>query len=295
MINRKSKVYPLILFIVFIQIFLLHLPQFVVAQNPETYRIETVDGNVFIGIIISENDEQIILKTEEFGEINIQKINIKRRELVDPERIIKGSYWFENPYSTRYLFTTSAIGLKSGQGYYQNAWIFFNNVNIGFSNNISLGAGIVPTFLLGVPETPIWFLPKVSIPVNKNNLHLAAGAMLGGLVGGDRYGLGVVYGVMTVGSIDKNLSFGMGYGYAGNDWSNRPLFNFSGLLRTSRTVYLITENYFFSAVDNFTGVISVGIRWAPETLAVDFGLFRPLENVEIIAIPWLGVAIPFGR
>ena len=67
------------------------------------------------------------------------------------------------------------------------------------------------------------------------------------------------------------------------------------MTRVGRTIYLITENYFFPGVDD-ANLISFGVRWAPKNFAVDFALVRPLADTDgLIGLPWLGVTIPFGR
>lgn len=270
-------------------------PMDVHAQDTSLYRIVTDDGNTFIGTIVSENEVEVVLKTEKLGEMTFRRDNIKTIEKVDSDRIKDGVYWFENPHSTRYLFSTSALGLKPGEGYYQNTWIFFNNVNVGITENISIGGGLVPMFLFGESATPIWIMPKVSIPIARDNLNFAAGGMFGGVVGDESFGMGLAYGLVTVGESDKNISLGMGYGYGNGEWSRKPFFNLSGMVRLNRNTYLVSENYLFSVGDYSTSIISAAVRWAPENFAVDFGLFRPLEEVAIVGIPWLGVTIPFGR
>lgn len=263
------------------------------AQQEDQYRIVTTDGNVFTGTLISEDDEKVVLKTETLGEITIKRENIRKMERLDSSRQRDGSYWFANPQSTRYFFAPNAIGLKKGKGYYQNTWVLFNNINYGISDNVSIGGGIVPLFLFGSVGTPLWFLPKISVPLADNNIHLAAGAMIGGVVGEGSGGGGLLYGATTFGNTDRNLTAGIGYGYAGGDISNTPVLNISGITRVSQTVYLISENYVFPGTD-FNGLISFGARWAPENFAVDFALVRPLEEAGgLIGIPWIGVTIPF--
>ncbi len=183
--------------------------------------------------------------------------------------------------------------MSAGHGYYQNTWIFFNNLSVGVTDNITIGGGLVPTFLFGASYVPFWFNPKISIPIKSNNFYLAAGGLFGGLAGENGYGVGIVYGIATIGNHDNNLSFGLGYGYADRSWSSSPMFNISGMVRTSQKVYLITENYFFAVNNKTTGIISFGLRWAPEHFAVDFGIIHPTEVSEIIGIPWLGVTLPF--
>lgn len=266
------------------------------AQDTTMYRAETADGNVYIGTIVSESDEEVVLNTKLVGTITIARADIERMRAIDPGRMRDGAYWFENPQATRYLFAPNAIGLPEGGGYYQNTWIFLNNVNVGVSDNVSIGAGTVPVFLLGAPALPFWLLPKVSISTPSDRFHLAAGGVIGGVVGdGESVGAGLVYGLSTVGTRDNNVSVGLGYGYAGSDWSSRPVLNISGLTRVGRTIYLLAENYVFPGSEP-SGIVSVGVRWAPENFAVDFGLVRPLD-VEggFVGVPWLGVTIPFGQ
>ncbi|MDR8393951.1 hypothetical protein NC796_22545 [Aliifodinibius sp. S!AR15-10] len=259
------------------------------------YRIETHNGNVFIGRLVTENDQQMVLKTTDIGEITIQRSDIKKAEIISPEQVIDGRYWFKNPHSTRYFFSTNARPLGTGNGYYQNTWVLFNNINVGISENISLGGGIVPTFLFGSVGTPVWFLPKVSIPIQNDNVYLSAGAMLGGIIGEENSGLGLLYSVGTIGSDDTNFSLGLGFGYTGDDWSNSPVINASIMHRTGRTFYLITENYLIPVDGTYQGLLSAGVRWAPENFAVDFALARPTEAGDFIGIPWLGVTLPFGN
>ncbi|MCC5941257.1 MAG: hypothetical protein JJU37_06910 [Balneolaceae bacterium] len=265
------------------------------SQSGDLYRIETTDGNVFIGQIISEDDNEIVIRTESIGTVTIHRNNIRSITLIDQSRIRDGVYWYSNPQATRYFFAPNAIGLEKRKGYYQNTWVFFNNVNYGVSDNFSVGGGIVPLFLFGASSTPVWILPKVSFPIAKDKLHLGAGAMIGGVIGAESDPLGIFYGVGTIGNRDKNLSVAIGYGYAGNEVSSTPLINVSGMIRVSRRVYLLSENYFIPEA-GLTGIGSLGARWTSENFAVDFGLFSPLEDFDsLIGVPWLGVTIPFGR
>lgn len=271
------------------------VPESAAAQEMETYRIETHDGNIFIGELISETDEQVTFRTESAGEITISRENIKRMTLLDDARKQNDEYWHENPQSTRYLFAPNALGIKKGQGYYQNTWILFNNVNYGITNNFSIGAGMVPMFLFGVSSTPFWIMPKLSIPVASDKLHFSAGALIGGVTGVDSGSGGLLYGTGTVGGADKNLSVGLGYAYGGGEISSTPVVNISGMYRTGKSIYLVSENYFAPGT-GANGLASFGVRWAPENFAVDFALLRPLEDLDsFIGIPWLGLTIPFGR
>lgn len=270
-------------------------PDMVFGQDSTQYRVVTNDGNTFIGTLVSENDQEIVMDTENLGRLTIKRSNIKSMQEVDPDRIRDGEYWHENPQSTRYLFSTNAFGLRKGEGYYQNTWVFFNNVNFGITDNVSLGGGMVPTFLFGTGSFPVWLMPKLSIPVAKESLNIAAGGLFGGIIG-ENTGLGLVYGTATVGNRDNNLSFGIGYGYADGSWADIPLININGMYRFSKNMFFISENYFVTSDGETLGLISAALRWAPKNFSVDFGLVRPTDlGGEFIGVPWLGVAIPLGK
>lgn len=270
-------------------------PDSAAAQDGEFYRIVTTDGNVFIGELVSETDREVVLLTETIGRVTISRENIRSMTRIDDSQVRDGEYWYDNPQATRYLFAPNALGLKKGHGYYQNTWILFNNANYGITDNISIGAGVIPLFLFGASSTPFWITPKVSIPIASDNIHIAAGAMIGGVIGEDSGGGGLLYGTSTIGNRDRNISFGLGYGYGGGDISSTPAVNISGMIRLSKTMHLVSENYLFPGT-SFNGLASIGTRWAPENFAVDFALVRPLEDIGFfIGVPWLSVTIPFGR
>lgn len=262
-------------------------------QEGELYRVETTDNNIFVGTLVSATDEEIVLLTETIGEITIRRENIKRITRIDDSQIREDGIWHENPQRTRYFFAPNALGLKKGHGYYQNTWIFFNNVNYGVTDNFSIGGGTIPLFLFGSGSFPFWIIPKVSIPAGIENLHFGAGALIGGVIGEETGGL--FYGNSTYGDSNQNITVGLGYSFGSGGVSSSPVINVSGLVRSSHRIYFISENYFFPTTD-FNGLISIGVRWAPENAAIDFALVRPLEVWDsFVAFPWLGVTIPFGQ
>jgi len=267
-------------------------------QDSTLYSIETLDGNEFIGYITFEDSQKIGLKTENFGEITIQKSNIKSRTIVDQRTVVEGEYWFENPQSTRYFWTPNAYGLRKGEGYYQNVWILFNQIAYGINENISIGAGIVPLFLFAGASTPVWFTPRVSIPVSKDRFNLGGGALIGTVLGEENAGFGILYGNATFGSRNKNLNIGLGWGYAGDGGlADTPTITVSGMIRTGARGYFLTENYFINADNETVALISLGGRRIIQKVSLDYGLFIPFysEMETFVAIPWLGVVVPFGN
>ncbi len=266
-------------------------------KQDSTYRFETKDGNEYIGKILSQDDTKIILRTGNLGDITLFKVDIIKMELVDEKKMNKGQYWNENPQAARYFWAPNGYGLKKGEGYYQNVWVFFNQVSYGITNNISLGAGIVPLFLFAGASTPIWITPKVSFPVVKNKVNIGVGALLGTVIGEEQSSFGLLYGMSTFGSRDKNITVGIGWGFAGGEVGQRPTVNLSGMIRTSKSWYLMTENYYLDFGGGGVGMLSFGARHMFKKLGLDFGLFVPFstDDIGLVAIPWLGLTIPFGK
>jgi hypothetical protein len=235
------------------------------------------------------------LKTEKLGEISIFRSDIKRLETLEVQQIKEGKYWFPNPQSTRYFWSPNGYGLNKGEGYYQNIWVLWNQFAYGLTDNFSIGAGIIPTFLFGAP-TPVFATVKFSIPVKKNKFNVAAGAIAGTVLGEAETGFGIFYGLATVGSHDANVTFGIGYGFAGGEWSQAPMINVNGMFRVSSRGYIITENYILNAGGEGVVLISLGGRSIIKKAALDYGLVVPFTSDGVdFAIPWLGFTLPFGK
>jgi hypothetical protein len=99
-----------------------------------------------------------------------------------------------------------------------------------------------------------------------------------------------------VGSKDKNVSLGLGYGFAGGDWAKSPMININVMLRAGARGYFISENYYIRTADANATLLSFGGRQIIKKTGLDYGLVIPLssEMDTFIAIPWLGLTVPFG-
>lgn len=273
------------------------------GDTTKYWRVETNDENEFVGKIKSMENGIMSLMTEKFGVINIRMADIKSIEEADPKKIIGDSYWSENFQSTRYFWMPNGYGLKPGEAYYQNVWILFNQFSVGVTKNFSIGGGIMPLFLFGAKSAPMWINPKLSLPVSKK-VSFGVGVLYGGLVGFsddiDSEGGGIAYGVVTLGSRDKNASFGVGYGFSGDRFARRPVITFASMTRLGQRSYFMTENYLIMTGDDTNeavGLISFGGRRLIKKVGLDFGGFIPVGGGmdRLIVIPWLGITTPLGK
>jgi hypothetical protein len=266
-------------------------------DSTNLYKIETNDGNSYLGNVISDDGIQIEFNTGKFGIIKFPKNQLKSIQKIEFEKVVKGKLWLENPQSTRYFWSPNGYGLKKGEGYYQNIWVLWNQASVGVSNNFSIGVGLIPLFFFGGGEfTPMWIVPKFSVPVVKDKFNVGAGVLAGTIGFQSGGGFGIAYGIGTYGNRNNNLTLGLGYGYAGGEWANRPLITISGMARLSSKTYFLTENFFIGFDGGWVGLLSFGARSIISKIGFDYGLFIPMasEMDGLYALPWLGLTVPFG-
>jgi hypothetical protein len=288
----------LILFFTPVFFFLISQAHLHGQQTPEKglVRIVMTDGNEFIGSIERETISEVVIRTDKLGLLTIQRSDIKSLSNVFSEHFTDGEYWAPNPQSGRYFWSPTGYGLKQGEGYYQNLWVFFNQVSYGFSDNFSMGLGVMPLFLLGASSVPVWITPKIQFPLEPNVLNVGGGAIIMTLLGEDASISGILYGITTFGSRDKNLTLGLGWGFSDGEMANSPTINVSGMIRTGRRGYFLTENYLVNFWGENILILSVGGRTLWDRFSLDYGLFRPFVKdggFEFIGFPWLGFVIPF--
>ena len=283
-------------------IFIIHS---MAAQNVQMVHIKLKNGNTIIGQQLSENDTTIVLQSEGMGKISIEKNSIKTLKKISPSAIKNEEYWFENPNASRYLFAPSGYSLKAGEGYYQNFMLFYNSFGYGFSDRFTAGLGIIPvTFGEGLFFT---FKAKYAIPLVEDKWNVGTGFLYSSGFG-DKLGIG--YGVLTYGTREHNVTIGAGYGWTDGDIANRPIITISGMTRLGKKLGLVSENWLIPKenytynYDPATGqstqtnrsykydlVYGLSLRFIGNNISIDLGVV-PIDD---IAIPIVGVIIPFGR
>ena len=251
-----------------------------VPDSTRTVRVETIDGNVFIGYVITEDSSTLVIKTENLGELKIPLNNIKSKTELKEVKKVGSEFWLPNPQSSRYFWAPNGYGLEEGSSYYQNIWVLYNQFSVGLSDNFSIGAGMLPLFLFGGASTPIWIVPKLSIPVVENKFNVGTGAFLGTIVGEQTGVFGLLYGTSTFGSRDKNLSLGLAYGFADGEWLKVPVINVSCLVRTGPKGYFVSENYVITFEGETVALISVGGRSIIRNIGLDYSLWIPMGAVN---------------
>lgn len=267
------------------------------TDSAQLYLIRTVDKNEFTGVILQKDLNAIVLKTEYYGVLHIGMHLIKSIEAIRPDEFVNGKVWPGNTQATRYFWAPNGFGIESGDLYYQNIWILFNQFSFGVTDYFSVSAGIVPLFLFAGTPTPVWVVPKFSIPAIENTLNFGTGFMGGVILGSEKSEFGLLFGDVTVGGKNRNATAGVGYSFSNGDFSKTLIINLSGFVRISKSTYLITENYYIQNPEKTMGVLSFGGRSILNRAGIDYALILPLGfGIDsFIAIPLLGITLPLSR
>ena len=263
-------------------------------DSTKIYKIELKDGSIFIGNILQQDSVNIVLRTSSIPKIEIPVSKIKSIDEVDKSNFKDGGYWYPNPHATRYFYGPSAIGLKKGEGYYQNTYLVLNSFNVGITDNISIGGGLelISTF---AGKDPLFFItPKASFKVAEK-FHAGGGVLYARIPGG-LGSLGTVFATGTYGTTDNNITSSLGWGFVDSKFSEQPIITLSGMTRISKRAALVTENWLIPT-DGYYGLFSYGVRFFGEKIAVDLAFInnRDIAEVIMIGIPYVSFTVKFKK
>ncbi len=233
-----------------------------INSSAEKITVETANGTSYFGHLLGMKEQQILLRTELLDTIYIQANTITKISFSNVYVSRKGDIWFTNPNATRYFFAPSAIPLNKGEGYFQNAYLLANSVNVGVTNNFTVGGGVVIPLLFYVT-------PKLTYKVAKN--FYTGGGILFTQSFIEDFGLsaGIGYGLITYGTPEHNATIGAGYGIAkfNNEYRETPgpIVTVNGMTRVTKKVSLVTENWFIPRAGYDTEILSVTPDGVPYT------------------------------
>lgn len=235
--------------------------------------IELTGGSVLIGRVVEVDGDRVVVETVEGVRSEVDRGNIRSVRFA-PGRVVDGSYWRPDPNRTRLLlFSPTARMLRKGEGYISSFMLVLPFAAYGITDRITIAGGtpLIPSVVGRV----IYLAPKVGV-YQGEGFDLAAGA-LGFLATQevDEGSVGIAYGAGTVGSPDRALTLGAGWGFAigtsSDPWvSNEPVLLLGGELRVAPSVKLLTEN--FLVVGESQGILSGGVRFFGESLSADVGI-----------------------
>jgi len=254
------------------------------TNNTKYVRLILQNGGMYEGEVLEIDESSFLINTLLLGDMRITKTDIASITYISADEVGQMTMNMSNrtgdinPQATRYFFAPSAMQLKKGEGYYQNAWLIYNQVSYGISNNLTIGMSMTP---VGTGGTV-----KFGLDIS-DNFHISAGG-IAIVPFWDDEPVGIGFTNMTFGNERKNFS--IAYGNAFSDDGNEHMLNVSGMLELNYRMWLITENYFLADIS----IISVGFRRASNKRDAlwDFSMIA-VPQEEIAGIPWISCTIPF--
>lgn len=271
--------------------------------NSIRVEIQMNDNRVIVCELNALTSNQIQAQNNELGSLTINRSNVKSLRYLPLIVAGRAEIQFANPHPTRYFFGPSAIPLKKGERYYQNAYVLANSVQYGVSDHFSMGGGAVIPFAFFI--TPKWGWQVAS------KWHVGTGMLAAtSFIKDMNFGVAVAYGSATYGTKEHNITLNAGWGSVKQQdqdyqyaWrgARRPMFTISGMTRISNRVMLVTENWLFSLREydfvNETyqmrnrGILTAGLRFMGEKNSFDFGILVP--SGESIGIPYIDYVFKF--
>lgn len=254
----------------------------------EKVKIVTKDGTVLTGTLSLSDSDSVTIKTA-YGENKIDRSEIVSLDYTDRKGDNASEEDLDRYSASHYLFGQSAHGLKKGQLYYENTYLFLNSFTYGVSDNFSIGGGFEVASPLFGGEFPITFIaPKLSIPFEGGAFAITSTLFVLPYDGG--FAAGLLSGAVTIGSLRSNFTLGVGAGYTFDDGIEDGFvpFSVSGIQRVSEKLSLITENVFVTGSGFTEGIISGGVRiHGRNGNFLTISLFRPTEDTgPLVALPF---------
>jgi len=246
------------------------------AGEVELFELVLKDGSRLFGRIERETEQEVVFQTQSGAVITAARQEIVSLKIVTG-RITRGEFVRADMQRTRLFFAPTGRSLEKGQvsvGVFQFLVPF---VQIGVTDDFSIGGGTPLVFGIEDFDRPFWITPKYRV-INAEKVQAAVG-VLHVFDTSQRDSAGIGYGVATFGSSDNAITAGLGVAYSGD--SRGGIAMLGGERRVSRNMKLITENYIWQ---DGGGIISGGVRFIGERLSADLGLAIPIRDGWVMPV-----------
>ena len=248
--------------------------------------IITRDGNEYIGEIVSENEQEIVLKTPSDITLTIPKNKILKRNEFSG-KVVEGKLFRPDPNKSMYMFAPSAFPIGDQKSYCRDFCLFFPSYNSGFGDNISvqLGAFWFPGMM--IEDMPLVGSVKISLP-SFAKVQFAGGIMyirFPGFDDGTSMGMGFTFVTGTIGDNFTHASASLGWGYTRfeGDWEfmDDPILVLAGNYRMSDNFALVYEGWFLPDFEVDFQPMMGSLRFFGKRFSFDFGglFFLDMEGL----------------
>ncbi|MCI1188013.1 hypothetical protein MON38_11330 [Hymenobacter sp. DH14] len=237
-----------------------------------TYRVETVQGTTFTGVLVSMSLTALEFDAKELGHLTLERAQIRRADLQGPIPPTTKAGYYDIGNGNRLFFAPTGRGLRKNEASLQDVDVYLLGINYGITDNISLGGymSIIPG--LSLDQQLLVFTPKISYPI-RDNLNVGFGLLYVRVPNFDSQGTGtgagIGYGALTYGGADNNFTVGLGYGFVQGNIGSTPILQVGGQRRVSRRISLLSENYIVADANaGMGGLYGLKINWRRTSLGL---------------------------
>ncbi|NOQ75793.1 MAG: hypothetical protein GQ574_27560 [Crocinitomix sp.] len=228
------------------------------SNTEQLYVIKRHDGVEYIGKILIDNARELLIETENLGQIYLPKSEIKSiTRIINKKDIINGEYQQDGPFTTRYTFTTNALPIKKGENY---AMINLYGPEVHFAMSDKFSLGVMSSWIV----SPMLLAGKYTINTKNEKINFSLGTLMGtsGYLNNFRGYGGLHFANVTFGSRMNNVTLAGGYAYLQPGSKNRL---------DAEGTYYSEDQYFYSyeritsplikgPIFSIAGITKVGAR-----------------------------------
>lgn len=138
-------------------------------DSTKLFLVTKNDGIEFLGVILTSDAREVLIRTEKIGDVYVPKHEIKSIKEVNPK--FYSEFTGEELFATRYFITTNGLPIKKGENYIQ--WnVYGPDFQFGIADNF--GVGVMTSWA----AIPIIANAKYSIKLSEKT-SMALGALAG--------------------------------------------------------------------------------------------------------------------
>ncbi len=270
-------------------------------HNNAYYKVYLKSGNHFMGRLINETNDKLAFMIGDSSLVTVHESDIKKIIKRKTDQIKNWKYLPDNQFAHKYFLSPSAFNLAKEDIVINSSLLFYKSLEYGISNHLSAGTGIsLYPYIIDDNEGPYVNMFKIKVGGWKllENIHVGMNGYYS-LVKDNYFFFYSQYlnknhdqhlslsGLITFGNRNNNATFGLGgyqfkgihYAYVNSIYleefktSSFTTININGMVRLSRSLYLITENWLINS-DYFGNKYSLGARYAFNKLLIEAAIIR---------------------
>ena len=250
------------------------------------YRITKQDGGVLVGKLKKNDAVEVILVTDNLGDVVIPKHLIREMKELKADDFYKdGSLKANNGFHSRYFLTTNGFGLKKNESYVQ--WNLYGP-DFQVAINDRLTAGLMTSWI-GVP---LIGSVKTTFPVGEG-VRMGVGALAGtGSYAAPSFFFTLPFAAITVGDQRRNFNVAGGYGLVGfAQYSTGGFITSLGASAelTAKLSFVFDSFFLMNQAGGplSAGFIIPGLRWnQSESKAFQIGFAGIVNNGHVAPVPF---------